>query len=656
MTATATPVRDPLRPSPTSRPDSRPDSHSRPGWMRWWPLSLALIAVVAFQVARADSHLFPESWNLGLRDPIDEFQTWVARNRSSHVVFTAVFTPISDAIDWALTQVLDLLTWLPWFSLPLIVFVIVARHGKWGAGLIAAACAIYPGLVGLWEPSLETLALTLVSVFVAVLIGVPLGVGAALNRPFDTVLRPTLDAMQTVPAPVYLIPAVLFFGIGAVPAAIATVVFALPPIVRLTTLGIRQVPTAITEAGTMTGSTRRQLLTKVQIPLAVPSIATGINQTINMALGIVVIAALVGAGGLGQEVIQTLRLRAPGRGMVAGLAIVAIAIMLDRVSRSFVERPAPEDRRRWPRSLLLAVVGLVVGAIVVGRLGGWIEFPGDFDATFADPLDDFIVWIRDSFGDQTQWVNDFVIREFILRGKELMLDTAVWPSLVVITAAIGWWLRGWRLALTGAACLFAIGFVGLWAQAAETFVQVLIAVIVAVIISVPIGVGIGRSRRAEVLLSPVLDALQTVPSLVYAIPFVMIFSVGPIPGIIASVLYALPVGIRLTALGIRHTDGPAVEAAETFGATRRQALLGVRIPMALPAIVLAVNQVIMMVLAMVIIAGLVGGGALGYEAVAALTKPDTGLGVEVGIAIVAMATILDRYTQAVADRFRPPTS
>jgi ABC-type proline/glycine betaine transport system permease subunit len=175
-----------------------------------------------------------------------------------------------------------------------------------------------------------------------------------------------------------------------------------------------------------------------------------------------------------------------------------------------------------------------------------------------------------------------------------------------------------------------------------------------VAIAVPVGIWVGRSRRAEAVLSPVLDALQTIPSLVYAIPFVMIFSVGPIPGIIASVLYALPVGIRLTALGIRHTDGPSVEAATTFGATRRQVLLGVRIPLALPAMVLAVNQVIMMVLAMVIIAGLLGGGALGYEAVAALTKPDTGLGVEVGIAIVAMATILDRYTQALADRFRPP--
>ena len=623
---------------------------------RWWPVVVAIAVVIAFQVSRPDSHLFPESWNLGVRDPIKEFQTWVIRNRSSHVLWSTVFNPISDGIRWALDEVLALLRWIPWFVLALISFVVVARHGRWGAGVVVVGCVVYPGFVGLWPESLETLALTIVSVLVAALIGIPLGIAGGLSSRFGSVLRPTLDAMQTVPSTVYLIPAVLFFGIGVVPAAIATVVFALPPIVRLTTLGIQQVPTAIVEAGTMHGSTRRQLLTKVQLPLAVPSIATGVNQTINMALGIVVIAALVGAGGLGQEVVQTLRLRAPGRGMVAGFAIVAIAILLDRISRSFVERPAPDARVRWPTWLVAGTVVTIVAATVIGRVGGWIEFPGDFDSTFADPLDSFIIWIRDTFGDQTRWFNDFVIVEFLLRGKRLLLETAVWPSLVVVTAAIGWWLRGWTLALVGAVSVTAIGLVGMWAYAAETLIQVVVSVVVAVVIAVPIGIAAGRSRRTEAILSPCLDALQTVPSLIYAVPFVMIFSVGPVPGIIASVLYAIPVGIRLTALGIRHTDGPAVEAATTFGATRRQVLLGVRIPLALPSMVLAINQVIMMVLAMIIIAGLVGGGALGFQAVTALTKPDTGLGVEVGIAIVAMATVLDRYTQALADRFRPPIS
>ncbi len=633
----------------------RAPTRPRLGYLvRGWPIAAALAIVVAFQVARPSSHVFPDAWNLGLRDPIKEFQTWVARNRSSHVLWSTVFNPVADAMQWALDEVLNLLTWLPWFSLPVIAFVIVARHGRWITGLIAAACVLYPGFVGLWEPSLETLALTIVSVSVAVAIGVPLGIGGALSDRFERVLRPALDAMQTVPSTVYLIPAVLFFGIGVVPAAIATVVFALPPIVRLTTLGIAQVPTATVEAGTMHGSTRRQLLAKVQLPLAVPSIAAGVNQTINMALGIVVIAALVGAGGLGQVVISTLRLRAPGRGMVAGLAIVAIAILLDRISRSFVERPPVEQRVRRARWVRIAVVVGIVAAIAVGRAGGWTEFPGGFDATFADPLDDFIIWVRNTFGDQTRWLNDFVVVQFLLRGKEWMIETAVWPTLVVLTAAIGYWLRGWWLALLGTVSLIAIGLVGMWAFAAETFVQVLVAVVIAVVISVPVGIGMGRSRRTEVVLSPILDALQTVPSLIYAVPFVMIFAVSPVPGIIASVLYAIPVGIRLTALGIAQTSGPAVEAATTFGATRRQVLLGVRVPLALPSIVLAVNQVIMMVLAMIIIVGLVGGGALGFQAVSALTKPDTGLGVEVGVAIVAMATVLDRYSQALADRFRPP--
>ena len=178
---------------------------------------------------------------------------------------------------------------------------------------------------------------------------------------------------------------------------------------------------------------------------------------------------------------------------------------------------------------------------------------------------------------------------------------------------------------------------------------------IAIVISLPVGVAVGRSRRAEIVLSPVLDALQTVPSLIYAVPFVMIFAVSPVPGIVASVLYAIPVGIRLTALGIRHRPmGRRSRRPPPSAPPAARCCSGVRVPLALPTIVLAVNQVIMMVLAMIIIVGLVGGGALGFQAVTALTKPDTGLGIEVGIAIVAMATVLDRYMQALADRFRPP--
>ena len=158
---------------------------------------------------------------------------------------------------------------------------------------------IYPGLVGLWETTMETLSLMTIAVLISLAIGIPLGVWAARSPRVERAIRPVLDAMQTIPAPVYFIPIVLFFGIRRVPATIATIIYALPPAVRLTTLGIQGVPRQSVEAAEMFGSTRRQTLFKVQLPMAMPSIMTGINQTIMMALGIVVIASLLGAGGLG---------------------------------------------------------------------------------------------------------------------------------------------------------------------------------------------------------------------------------------------------------------------------------------------------------------------------------------------------------------------
>jgi ABC-type proline/glycine betaine transport system permease subunit len=180
--------------------------------------------------------------------------------------------------------------------------------------------------------------------------------------------------------------------------------------------------------------------------------------------------------------------------------------------------------------------------------------------------------------------------------------------------------------------------------------------VLALALAIPIGVWAGRRPRVEAALGPVLDAMQTIPSLVYIVPVVTLFTVGVVPGIIATVIYAMVPGVRITALGIREVPEESVEAARTFGASPRQTMFGVRLPLALPTIMAAVNQVIMMVLAMVIITGLVGGGALGFEVVRSLQRSLFGPGAEVGLAIVLMAMILDRLTEACSDRLRPPTT
>lgn len=596
---------------------------------------------------------FPAFLDSFFSDAFDDLGTWIRENRRSHVVFTGFFVPLTSFLNWVIESFETVLLWLPWYFLAALVFLSLARVQMWRQGAVAALALLYAGGVGLWEPTMETLALMGTAVFFAVLLGVPLGVLAARRPRVETAFRPVLDAMQTVPAFVYFLPLLGFFGVGAVNAAVATVIYALPPVVRLTTLGIRQVPRAAVEAGEMFGSTERQTLLKVQLPMALPTILTGLSQTIMMALGIVVLAALIGAGGLGAAVLQTLSQRRTGRGIAAGLAIVAVAVVLDRMWRGLAQ--IDRTRRVSNRATAMGAVFLLV-ALVVGVIVGWSEFPAWTSINAFDPIDNIVVWARDNLSWATRPFNDFIIAGVIIPVREFLTFTLAWPVLVFVTAWACWKVGGWKLATFAALALVTIGAIGLWEISIDTLVQVMVGVLLSVAIAIPIGVWAGRRPRVEAILSPILDGLQTIPALVYIIPAVILFTVGAVPGIIASVLYAIVPGIRITALGIREVSAESIEASRTFGATPRQTMFGVRLPLAAPTIMAGVNQVIMMVLAMVIIAGLVGGGALGFETVRALTRNLYGLGFEVGLAIVLMAMILDRFTQAWAARLQPPAA
>ena len=330
---------------------------------------LGLVAVaIVLQILFSAVETFPAFLDDVLADPIDAAATWGRANRRSHIIFTGFFTPISTSLEWAMATVESLLKWLPWFVLPVGVFLLIGTRRRWVDASVAAAAVAYPGLIGLWDDTLETLALMTIAVAAAAIIGIPLGVWAALRPRVETILRPLLDVMQTVPAFVYFLPLMLFFGIGRVNGALATLIYALPPIVRLTTLGIREVPPQAVEASKMFGSNTRQTLFKVQLPMATPTILTGLNQTIMMALGIVVLAALVAAGGLGAAVLQTLQQRRTGRGIAVGFAIVAIAMVLTRIGRALADI---DKSSRLPRRVTLsATAGLAMAAAAPTALCG----------------------------------------------------------------------------------------------------------------------------------------------------------------------------------------------------------------------------------------------------------------------------------------------
>ena len=231
----------------------------------------------------------------------------------------------------------NFLLWLPWLTVVAASVLLAWRTVNGKIAIFCLVTLVAIGLVGYWESAMETVALIIVAVVLSIAIAVPIGIVAARSNMVDGLIRPVLDLMQTMPAYVYLVPGIMLFGIGNVPAIFATVIYAVPPAIRLTNLGIRQVTPQVVEAAQSFGTTRRQLLLKVQLPMAIPTIMAGVNQTIMMALAMVVVASLVGAGGLGEDVLRALNRFKPGEALLGGLAIVALAIIVDRITQAWAK-------------------------------------------------------------------------------------------------------------------------------------------------------------------------------------------------------------------------------------------------------------------------------------------------------------------------------
>ncbi|HSI92601.1 MAG TPA: ABC transporter permease subunit, partial [Jiangellaceae bacterium] len=302
-------------------------------WLPRNPLALAGLALLAVLAVGSGLQVaFPEAWQIGLAQRVDELDQWWRLNRGENILFTGVFRPMAVGVAYGLAEIQGQLALLGWPGVLATTGVIAIVVAGWRVAVVAVSSLAAIGLLGQWDNAMITLSQITVAVVVSVAIGVPIGVLAGRVRAVQNAVRPVLDAMQTVPAYVYLLPLVLLFGVGNPPAIIATIIYAIPPAVRLTTLGIRRVPTDSVEVGHAVGATGGQLMRTVQLPLALPSIRIGINQTIMMALGMVVIGALIGGTGLGLEVLRGLQTLDIGRALDAGLAIVLLAVILDRIT------------------------------------------------------------------------------------------------------------------------------------------------------------------------------------------------------------------------------------------------------------------------------------------------------------------------------------
>ena len=261
-------------------------------------------------------------------DTINVGVKWITREAAW------LFGGITTIVDYALIYIEKVLSWIPWPALVVGLVLLAFAMGRWSLAIFTGLALLYIGFMDLWLPAIETIALIVVAVAVCMAIGLPLGVLGARNRMADNLMRPILDGMQTMPSFVYLLPGILFFGLGKPAGIFATLIYAAPPVIRLTNLGIRQVSGETVEAARSFGASPRQVLTKVQIPMALPTIMAGINQTTMMALAMVTIASLVAAGGLGEPVLRALQKNDAGFGAIAGLAIVFLAIVIDRLTQA----------------------------------------------------------------------------------------------------------------------------------------------------------------------------------------------------------------------------------------------------------------------------------------------------------------------------------
>jgi glycine betaine/proline transport system permease protein len=630
----------------------------------WWRGKLVQVgAIVALMYVAYRLWTLEYPWPDSLRwDALpvhfDDFQTWLLdqRNAANPSFVFAVFDGFATFVDDLVGWFNRLLLWLTWVGTTAAGTLVALRFGGWrAAAWIGGAFASF-ALLGLWEASMQTLALMLAAVGLSLLVGIPLGILAGVSNRFERAITPVLDAMQIVPAFAYLMPVVILFSVGPGAAVVSTMIYAIPPAVRITALGIRRVPANTVEAAASMGSTGRQLLVKVQLPLARRMLLLGVNQTILFALSMVVIAGLIGGGGLGDVVTSGIYSN-PALAILGGIAIVIMAMSLDRATEAAADRTDPARRHLTDTARKRLQIATVAAAAATGltvALAKAVGAAGIYPDTktaqewFLARVEGVLDYVQDPttlvFA-ITEPTGNFILVHTLQPLQQFLVE-APWFTTVLGLTAIAFVVSGLRPALTTLAMFVSIGVMGMWEPAMDTFSQVLVATAIAVAIGVVLGVCAAESKTVSRVLRPVNDVLQTLPQLIYIIPFIYLMPVSIVPGIVAGVLYAFPVVVRLVERGVRDVAPNSVEAASAFGATRTQVLTKVKIPLASDAIMLGVNQGIIMVLAVVVIGGLVGSGGLGYIVAQGLVRGEFGLGVVASLSILALGIALDRVTQA----------
>ena len=652
---------------------------------------------------------YPASWILPIPKVINAFTDWFDS------IFQPFFRAISYGLDKPMRAIQAVLQWLPWPAVMLLVGVTALRAGGWKLALFAVASLAYLVIVDYWTQSMNTLALVILAVPLSVVIGFALGVLADRVPKAIPVIEAALDTMQTMPAFAYLIPLLLLFGFGPVVGLIASAIYAIPPMVRNTLLGLQQVPPAIKESGQMSGCTRRQRFWHVEVPTAMPQILVGVNQTTMAVLSVVIIAAIIGGfSDIGWEVLSSMRKAQFGQSMLSGAVIALMAMVIDRITIGFARnkaahRNAPGWLRGWNFALSL-LAALVIAAVIRFAIGsGGTLLPESslinvegldhgvlaLVARFADPVETFknailyyfMLPLRiGMFGAVTPYSWGFALTptvtgiyvaiilaiagllayRFSWRPALAVITAGIfyyygfaafpWPAFMVLVVLLAWRMAGWRIALFAFLGMLFMLVNGLWVPFMQSTYLVGLAVLLCLLIGGALGLWAAHSDRVSAILRPINDTLQTMPQFVFLIPCLMFFKVGEFTALIAIMLYAIVPPIRYVEHGIRNVRPDVVEAARQIGCTPSQLLWQVKLPMALPVVMLGLNQTIMAALSMLAIAAMVGTRELGQQVYIALGKADAGLGFVAGLSIALLAMISDRIIRGWCSRRQAPTA
>ncbi len=647
---------------------------------------------------------YPADWVIPFADWINAFMNWFVPN------VKWLFRALNWLLTWPMVWLRELLTWLPWPATVAGITVAAYVASGWRLALFSFFALMYMVVVGYWSESMNTLALVALSVPLSVLIGLLAGIAAYKWPAADRIVQPLLDLAQTFPTFAYLIPILFLFGFGPVVGLIASAIYAAPPMVRNTMLGLSRVPAEVTESARMSGTTERQLLWWVQVPSAMPMILVGVNQATMAALSMVIIAAVIGGSAdIGWEVLSTMRKAQFGQSFLAGIVIALMAMMMDRITRGFADRERFLQARTlpfWQRHRMLAIA-LVFMALftVAAQIFPAIGIPPKGSLfNLAGPLNDLVNYITANYYPVLDGVKNTTLFYFMLPIR-VGLERAVspfswgfaltpamsygyaalvlalsfgagrlwgwratvavlifgglfyygtvgtpWPAFILTVTVLAYQVGGLSVALFALlGCLFMLTS-GVWQQAMLSTYLCAAAVLFSFVLGASIGIWAALNDRVSAFMRPINDTLQTMPLFVFLIPVLMFFQVGEFSALLAIMLYAIVPSIRYTEHGIRNVRPDIVEAATAQGCTGRQILFQVQLPLALPEIMLGLNQTIMFGLAMLVIAALVGTKGLGQGVYIALGAGDVGKGFVAGLSMALIAMIADRITQAWSNR------